>query len=574
MHSNILFQISVAIVVATLFAIVARWTKQPVILGYIAAGVVLGQTEGLGWITTSEIEPISELGLILLLFMIGLEIDLKKLKRAGTPMLAVGVGQFAICVVLGLMVMPLLGFSYAAKGYAPLYLAVAAALSSTMIVVKLLYDKSELDTVPGRLTLGVLVFQDIWAILFLAVQPDLQNPAPIVIFTSLVKGAGMVAFALAASRYVLPVLFRSIAKVPELLVLGALAWCFFVALVAERLGLSLEMGALIAGVSLSTFPYNMDVVAKVTSLRDFFITLFFVSLGSKIPAPTLQTTFLALAIAGFLVVSRFLSITPILYKLKQGNRASLTPAINLSQISEFSLVICTMGVSLGHISQRVLAVVVLVLVITSVTSTYAIMFNYEIFSFLNPLLKRLGLRDLGEEQPADAEEGHIEPKPIVFVGFARHGSSLLHELLVRDAAHARDVGVVDFNPRVKEELDRRGIQNVYGDISHLDTLHHAEVAEAKVLLCTIPDGLLKGTSNMRLLKLLKSLAPEASVVVTAELFEEADEMYTEGAAFVFMPRLMGVGELADAVDAALRGEVTEHTRAARERLMVREEVLP
>jgi Kef-type K+ transport system membrane component KefB/voltage-gated potassium channel Kch len=573
-HTNILFQISVAIVVATLFAIVARWTKQPVILGYIAAGVVLGQTEGLGWITTSEIEPISELGLILLLFMIGLEIDLKKLKRAGKPMLAAGGGQFLICVVLGLLVMPMLGFKYSARGYAPLYLAVAAALSSTMIVVKLLYDKSELDTVPGRLTLGVLVFQDIWAILFLAVQPDLQNPAPIVIFSSLVKAAGMVAFTLAASRYVLPVLFRSIAKVPELLVLGALAWCFFVALIAERLGLSLEMGALIAGVSLSTFPYNMDVMAKVTSLRDFFITLFFVSLGSKIPAPTMQMTLLALALSGFLVASRFLSITPILYFLKQGNRASVVPAINLSQISEFSLVICTMGVGLGHISPRVLAVVVLALVITSVTSTYAIMFNYEIFTWMNPFLRRLGMRDLGEEQPADAEEGHIEPKPIVFVGFARHGSSLLHELLVRDAAHAKDVGVVDFNPRVKEELDRRGIQNVYGDISHLDTLHHAEVAEAKVLLCTIPDGLLKGTSNMRLLKLLKSLAPEASVVVTAELFEEADEMYTEGAAFVFMPRLMGVGELADAVDAALRGEVTEHTRAARERLMVREEVLP
>ena len=155
MHTNILFQISVAIVVATLFGIIARWTRQPVILGYIAAGVVLGQTEGLGWITTSEIEPISELGLILLLFMIGLEIDLKKLKRAGTPVLAAGVGQFAICVILGLIVMPMLGFKYSAKGYAPLYLSVAAALSSTMIVVKLLYDKSELDTAPGRVTLGL-----------------------------------------------------------------------------------------------------------------------------------------------------------------------------------------------------------------------------------------------------------------------------------------------------------------------------------------------------------------------------------------------------------------------------------
>ena len=571
MHTNILFQISVAIVVATLLAIVARWLRQPVLLGYIAAGVVLGQTEGLGWLVTAEIEPISELGLILLLFMIGLEIDLKKLRKAGKPVIAVGAGQFVICVVLGLMVMPMLGFAFTAKSYAPLYLSVACALSSTMIVVKLLYDKAELDTVPGQLTLGILVFQDIWAILFLAIQPDLQNPEPIVIFSSLVKGAGMVAFALAASRYVLPVLFRSIAKVPELLVLGALAWCFFVALVAEKLGLSLEMGALIAGVSLSTFPYNLDVVAKVTSLRDFFITLFFVVLGTKLSRPTMQTTVLALGVSGFLVASRFLSITPILYRLKQGNRSSLVPAINLSQISEFSLVICTLGVTLGHISKRVLSVVVLVLVLTSVASTYAIMFNYQIYSFLNPILRRLGMRDLGDQEAAKAKAA---PKPIVFVGFARFASSLLAELLQRDPASAGQVGVVDFNPRVKEELDRIGVHAIYGDISHLDTLHHANIAQSKVLLCTIPDGMLKGTSNMGLLQKLRALAPESHVIVTAEQFEAADELYEAGASFVYMPRLMGAAELADAVAAALRDEIATHTSGERERLSDRVEVLP
>ena len=381
MHSeaNIIFQVSIAIVTATAGAFVAKLFRQPLLLGYLAAGIVIGETQGLGLIQTGVIEPIAELGLILLLFMIGLEIDLKKLKGSGGPVIAAGVLQFPIGVALGLLVAPLLGFHFVTGQFAPLYIAVAAALASTMIVVKLLYDRQELDTLPGRITLGVLVFQDLWAILFLAVQPDLRNPAPGVILLSLAKATLLVGFALVVSRYVLPALFRFIAKVPELMVSGALAWCFLVALIAERLGLSLEMGALIAGVSLSTFPYNLDVIAKVISLRDFFITLFFVTLGTRVPRPDANVIWAAVALSVFLILSRFVALTPLLYSFKRGNRASVIPALNLSQISEFSLVICSIGLGLGHIDQRVLSVVVFTLVITSVTSTYAIQFNHEIY---------------------------------------------------------------------------------------------------------------------------------------------------------------------------------------------------
>jgi Kef-type K+ transport system membrane component KefB len=239
MHADIISQIAAAIVVATLFGLIARALKQPLILAYVAAGIVVGPTQGYGWVDPHLIEPISELGLILLLFMIGLEIDLKKLKDSGKPLLAAGASQFVICVILGLLVMPWLGFRNDAGRYDALYLAVAAALSSTMIVVKLLYDKFELDTIPGRVTLGILVFQDIWAILFLAIQHDLSRPSPLVILTSLGKGVGLVLLALALSRYALPVLFRWIAKVPELMLVTALGWCFGISLAASMLGLSL-----------------------------------------------------------------------------------------------------------------------------------------------------------------------------------------------------------------------------------------------------------------------------------------------------------------------------------------------
>ena len=196
MHAEILPQIAVAIVFATLFAVLARFIRQPVILGYILAGIVLGETEGLGLISTAQVEPISELGLILLLFMIGLEIDLKKLRDAGQAIVSAGVGQFLVCVALGLGFFPLIGFGFGDGSLAPVYLAVAAALSSTTIVVKLLYDKFELDTNTGRVTLGILVFQDILAILFLAVQPELRDPSAVTLLASLTKGAGVVAFAL------------------------------------------------------------------------------------------------------------------------------------------------------------------------------------------------------------------------------------------------------------------------------------------------------------------------------------------------------------------------------------------
>ena len=214
-----------------------------------------------------------------------------------------------------------------------------------MIIVKVLYEKRELDTLPGRITLGILVLQDIFAILFLAVQPSLADLQISVLLLSIARVAALVATALVLSRYVLPWLFHRIARTPELVLLGALAWCFLIGEIAERLHLSREMGSLVAGVSLSTFPYALDVTAKVTTLRDFFITLFFVGLGMTIPIPNGSVIALALAIAAFTVVSRVVTTFVPLYLMRQGLRASLLPALNLAQISEFSLVVIQTGIA-------------------------------------------------------------------------------------------------------------------------------------------------------------------------------------------------------------------------------------
>lgn len=571
MPHDVLAQIALAIVAATVFAFLARLARQPLILGYIVAGVVIGGTQGLGWIDAHAIEPVSHLGLILLLFMIGLEIDLKKIRRSGKAVAVTGTLQFAICVALGVFILPLVGFGADAGAYDALYLAVALALSSTMIVVKILYDKEELDTLTGQITLGVLVFQDIWAILFVALQPNLADPQIALILASLLKGVAIVAFALLASRYVLPRIFHSMAQVPELLVIGALAWCFLIVLISARLGMSKEMGALIAGISLSTFPYNLDVVAKVISLRDFFITLFFVTLGTQIPRPSPELIGLALIASAFLILARMISISPVLYLMRYGQRVSVLPAINLAQISEFSLVICTLGVGFGHIDQRILSIVVLTFVATSILSTYALTHNYELFNLMQPALRKLGLPDVDGEKTRGAEV--VPHRDVLFLGFHREASSILYELLRVNSHMQQRVGVVDFNPQTKRKLDRRGIPALYGDISHSTTLHHADIHDAEVLVCTLPDAILKGTTNLRLLRQLKSIAQSARLIVTSEQLDHARELYAEGAHYVIVPRLMNAREVAHVIEvAALQDPELERAEALKH-LEARQEVL-
>ncbi|MFO1497164.1 MAG: cation:proton antiporter [Verrucomicrobiota bacterium] len=562
MHPSVdlLSSIGICITAAAVLAIVASKLQQPLIVAYLLAGVVIGPQLGLGWIPDNEsIHNVAEIGLILLLFLIGMELDLKKLVAAGKPVILTGILQFLICAGLGLAFFAAFGFRLRQTDFGLFYLAVCLALSSTMIVVKLLYEKLELDTLAGRITLGVLVFQDIWAIVILAIQPNLLSPRLEPLLASMGKSTLLLVVALAASRWFLPPLFRSVAKQPEVLLAAALAWCFAVCGGSSYAGLSREMGALVAGVSLSAFPYNFDVIAKVISLRDFFVTLFFVALGMQIPAPTTEVVGLALLASIFLVTSRFLSVFPLLRAARLGHRASLLPAINLSQISEFSLVIASLGVAYKQIDQQIVSALIFVFVITSVASTYLIGRNDTIARRLVPLLTRLGLPDIGSAPEAAPGSESQAPKDILLLGFHHQASALIHEWEGTDdgdgdPALLSRILVVDFNPQVHEELKRRGISCLYGDLASMETLHHAQIDHATLILLTIPDSILRGTSNQRLLKQARRLRPEAKVVATADRVRQALQLYQDGADYVFLPHLQSARDRARVVEEALRGE--------------------
>jgi Kef-type K+ transport system membrane component KefB len=555
---SLLSNIGLVFVIATVFAFIAKVLKQPLILAYLVAGVVIGPEIGFAWVADKEtIELISEIGLILLLFIIGLEIDLKKLLSAGRTILVAGISQFLLCVALGIGLAFLMGFTPGSGNFDWLYLAVTLALSSTLIVVKLLYDKFELTTLPGRITLGVLVFQDIWAIVFLALQPNLHDPRLASIFESFIKGAGLVLLTLGLSRYALPRFFSYVAKVPELLLIAALAWCFFVSGAADWLGLSREMGALIAGVGMSTFPYNVDVIAKVTNIRDFFVTLFFVALGMRIPQPSLAIVIAAVGMSLFVLVSRLLAVFPVLYGLGNGLRASLIPSINLSQMSEFSLVIASLGLTLKHISPQLIATLTFVFAITSVLSTYLIAYNHEIQRWLTRLLGKIGFAT-GGDFPLEVAERE-EENAIVFLGCFREASSILHEIEMQfkktnvDGVLGRLL-VIDFNPLVLQELKRRGIKCLYGDVAHMDTLHHAQIHSAKIVACTISDAILRGTTNRRLLQQARRLCPKAQVIAAADNISSAVELYEQGADFVYIARLHSARYMAELITRAVEEE--------------------
>ena len=575
MH-ELIRDITLCILFAWVLGLLAHFSRQPLILAYLIAGFFIGPF-GMGWVKSQDlIAVISELGLIFMLFMIGLEIDLKKIVRAGKVILFAAGGQLIGGCLLGMLFFLGIGLSMGGGHFDALYLCIACALSSTVIIVKVLYEKRELDTLPGRITLGVLVLQDIFAILFLAVQPSLDNLQISVILLSIGRVGVLVATALALSRYVLPRLFHQIARRPELILLGALAWCFLIGEIAERLHLSREMGSLVAGVSLSTFPYALDVTAKVTTLRDFFITLFFVALGMTIPIPGLSVIGLALSIAAFTVVSRVLTTFTPLYLMKQGLRASLLPALNLAQISEFSLVVIQTGVAAGHIGAETSSAASFAFVVLAVLSTFVMARSDQITRGLIGPLKRIGIRDLDHSQDADAghQGEHGEARRIVILGFFRAASALLAEIERRNPAVLDQITVIDFNPLVFRTLSDRGMHVVYGDISNVDTLVHAGVAKSELIILSIPDSLLKGADNEKLVRHVRSLNPTARIVATAEQLSEVEDLYEAGADYVTVTRLSDAHELYKVIEAAQAGLLEDKRAEIDELLGERREVLP
>jgi voltage-gated potassium channel Kch len=380
----------------------------------------------------------------------------------------------------------------------------------------------------------------------------LQNLQAMLLLRSLVAGVGLVGGAWVMARFVLPWYFRGIAKSSELVVVSAMAWCFLVAGVAGWAGLSKEMGALIAGVVIASYPYGTEVISRVGGVRDFFLTLFFVALGLKIPEPSTSAILAALGGVVFVTLSRFLAMYPLFAFLRLDTRTAGVVAINLAQISEFALVIFSLGTVYKHISPAANSLILYTVLLTAVISTYGILYNHAIATWMAGVLNALGLRRSFAAKPAAPASGEPdggsgdgdEGRDVFLLGVSREGLAFVQHISRTAPALKDRMVAIDFNPEMLERLRTEGVDNHYGDISNMATLEHAGIGRAAIVISGISDWFLKGTSNLQILRLVRSIAPKARVIVTGDTPEGAQELYVAGADYVMVPSVLSAEHLA------------------------------
>jgi Kef-type K+ transport system membrane component KefB/Trk K+ transport system NAD-binding subunit len=551
-------------------AILFARIKFPAIAGYILAGIVAGPL-GLKLVTDpANIDTIAQLGFVLLLFVIGLEMDIGKIAKSGRTILVTGAFQYPLMVVFGLLMAnlvalvglgPLLG-----GGLGPLYVGLVIACSSTLLVVKLFQEAFELDTVPGRIALGLLVIEDVWAIIVIVLQPNLQHPEFLPIAESFVGIAILGGIAFLTAKTLIPIAFRWIAKVPEIILVGAIAWCFAIVFIGAsfdwlidvttgyhhtHLAVGAGMGALIAGATIASLPYSTEIVTKVSVVKDFFVTLFFVGLGLSIPEPSGPAVLiLAVAIAIIAIVARQLIVFPLLYFTGLDLRNAEVTAVRMAQISEFSLVIAFLGADLGHLSRDLSSAMIFAFVITALTTAPLYHNAYRIHALVAPLLRRIGFKDPPSEAAAEEREWRL-----ALLGFHRVASSLLHDIARDDPDLVRETLVVDFNVALHERIRAVGAHVEYGDLSNPDTLHHAGIDRARIVVSTVADDLLRGTDNRRIVEAVRKINPKAIIIANSVTLAEVEAIYAAGADYVFLSRVDTARALAEAIGNALSGSL-------------------
>lgn len=523
LQGSTLFQIGFIIIIATIFAYISKLFKQPLIPAYILTGIVLGPLV-LGIIKDTEIiRFLSEIGIAFLLFIVGLEINLKKLKDIGVVSSVGGLIQIVLVFLIGFFISLRLGFSEITS----LYIALVLTFSSTMIVVKLIADKRQIDTLHGRITIGILLVQDIVVILVLAALSNIGNFSPLVLSYSLMNGVVLLLIAILLSKYIFPYLFNFAAKSEELLFLLSLTTCFFFILLAYIMNFSITVGAFIAGVGLATLPYNVDIIGRIKPLKDFFSVIFFVFLGIQLifrETMTLIEPMIFFLLIIILFKPFILFLSAILFGYKK--RISFLTGMYLGQVSEFSLILGMQGLLLGHITKDIFSLIILLTIITMVLTAYLVNYDSFIYNKLANFLEIFEKISIGTQKLSyDIKKS----KKIILFGCHRMGSIFLNHL----RKISKSIIVVDHNPETIKLLIKEKIPCLYGDVSNQEVLDSLNFKDAELIISTVPDD----ESNEFLIEYAKSINPKIRIVVTTDHINGAFDMYDYGADYVILPHL-------------------------------------
>ncbi|MBI2551552.1 cation:proton antiporter [Candidatus Uhrbacteria bacterium] len=521
---DLFLEIGSLVILVAVISFVVQWFRQPLILAYIIAGIVAGPSL-LHLVRSPEaFDTFANMGVVFLLFTVGLGLNWRKVKEVGGPSTLMGVGQVVFTSLVGFCLGSALGFDWLTS----VYLAVAFSFSSTIIIIKHLSDKNELDSLYGRISVGFLLVQDFIAVILLLLLRTVEKGATVAHILSS-TGEKLLLFLVggALALLIAPRIVARAARSQELLFVFALAWCFFFVAMGARAGFGMEIGALVAGVSLSGTVYATEIAARLRPIRDFFLLLFFVILGTHLQWQALPGNWVStLVFSVFVLVGNPLLALLVMrllgYHSKTGWRAGTTVA----QISEFSFLLLAVGVSLGHIDATSVGVATGVALLTIGFGSYLIKYNEQMYRWFRPLFHRI------LPWPASRWHGRAGKTPEIFLlGFHGVGQVLLqglHDL-------RRSYVIVDFDPHVVRRLMEQGEPVMYGDAGDEEFLRDQQIKKAKFVLSTIPEKQM----SIDLLSSLKDIGFSGGVVVSVPEPKDAADCYAAGADFVIIPKQLG-----------------------------------
>ena len=525
MPETIFVELSIIIITAILIISIMRILKQPLIIGYIITGVILSPSLFNVIKSTEIINTLSQIGIALLLFMVGLNLDPKVIKEVGKVSLITGIGQVVFTTVIGYLIITSLGFS----SITALYLALALSFSSTIIITKLLSDKGDLHKLYGKISIGFLIVQDLIAAVILITIPSFSNRGTFTNFaiSTFATGSLLIIGLFIFGYYALPKITKPIAKSQEFLLLFSLGWCLAVATLFEFFNFSIEIGALLAGITLSLSPYKLEISSKLKPIQNFFVFLFFIWLGSELVLSQLKADIPAIIILSlFILIGNPLIVMILMGIMKYKKQTGFLAGLTVAQISEFSHILIALGIKVGHLTSEALSLLTIIGLITMAGSTYFIIYANKIYPYLAKHLSIFERKSTKRER-----DEKVKRYDVILFGAHRMG----HDILEIFKHKKQSLLIVDHNPDITGNLTKNGFNCIYGDITDIDIFDEVDICNAKMIISTVPDL----ETNLLFMKRVKACNPNAIVLVVANDAEEGLALYGQGATYVITPLFIG-----------------------------------
>lgn len=528
-------EIASLLVMAAVVGLLGIFLRQPLIVSFIAVGLIAGPS-ALDLVQSDEqIGLLSELGIAVLLFLVGIKLDVKLVRSLGAVSLLTGLGQVAFTSVFGYLI----GLGLGLEHITSLYVAVALTFSSTIIIVKLLSDKREIDSLHGQIALGFLIVQDLVVVLAMIVLPAIGIGAAGdegggSVGMVLISGLGMVGLVILFVRFAANPLTERLARAPELLVIFAIAMAAMFAAIGDAIGLGKEVGGLLAGVALASTAYRETIAARLSPLRDFLLLFFFIALGSTLDLSLLGAHVIgAIVLSAFVLIGNPLIVLAIMGALGYRKRTGFLAGLTVAQISEFSLIFIAMGVSLGHVQEDALGLVTMVGLVTIAASTYMITYSHQLYAFVEPLLGIFERRGTPRE-PTDTGAHRDDGFKVIIFGLGRFGTAIGMRLQKRGVK----VLGVDFNPFAVRRWRELGLETEFGDATDPEFVSELPLPSAEWVVSTMPiypTGLSHEDTRTTLIQLTRTSGFYGRTAVASHQPRESELLFASGADLVLEP---------------------------------------